>query len=128
VRFPALLLAAILIIQVTTPAFCMTHCLLESAVSSCGMNERESCCTAEKPAVSQIGPGKEFSESTSDELPCNECCLPICSVPLFCCYYQEFTDVNFSVTPVLIARQLPSSNGTPVSGYPDRCFQPPEVI
>ncbi len=144
----AFLLASLFIVQVVTPAICMTDCLFEPAssccvleateeesccipeeeITICSMQEKASCCAAEEITSCTIAEANGIAERTESDIPCNDCGVPCCSVPLCCCFYQEVAEINFSTNVAALTAQLPSNNGIPVSGYLDECFQPPEVI
>jgi hypothetical protein len=143
----AFLLASIFVFQATTPALCMSSCVLESvAGSSCCLTEQteecclmeemecdfvqmeQSCCAAEEMSSCTITVEEGIAQEHESSLPCKDCNIPCCSAPLCCFYFQEITTIDLSVVPVLTAGQLPSNNGTPHEGYHGDCFQPPELI
>lgn len=142
----AFLLASLFVTQASIPAMCMTSCVLESVASSsccliektddccmmeditCSFVEAKSCCAAVEMTACTISEEDGIAEAQQNSRSCSDCNIPCCSAPLCCFYFQEITDLNFSLNLFLLTGQLPSKNGTPESGYRGDCFQPPEFI
>jgi hypothetical protein len=122
----AFLLAFIFTAQATTPALCMTNCALEfiAASTSCASAEQEPCSSEQMTSCTL----NEAAAEKQNTIPCEDCCIPCCSAPLCCFYFQELTTLDLTLNPVLSAGTLPSNNGIPHSGYHTECFQPPESI
>ena len=142
----AFFIASIFVFQTTVPALCMDTCILEAVEQSaccaieesddccmdeavtCSFIEEQSCCAAEEMSSCTISKEDGVTNENHSTLPCKSCNIPCCSAPLCCFYFQEITDIDLSVEPVLLTGQLASSNGIPHQGFRGDCFQPPEVV
>lgn len=144
----AFLLASLFVFQAAIPALCMTNCVMEAGadsscffaeeedvccaeetpVSCCSMEKENVCCAAEAAGSCTLSETDKAGDENKTAIPCNNCCIPCCSAPLCCFYFQEITALNLSLSPVQLSGTLPSNNGIPHSGYLTECFQPPESI
>lgn len=145
----AFLLAALFMFQAGAPALCMTNCVLGSAASqSCCLLEEEeesdccmtgatcgfadesvACCAAQEMSGCTITESNGITEAPENQsTPCRECCVPCCTASLVAASCGGIHELKLSINPVDLAGPFPSNNGTPVSGYLDECFQPPEPI
>ncbi len=129
VKIFAFILASIFVFQASTPALCMTNCILEPVeTSTCCVVEQKSCCASMEASTCSVKEDEGVNEAQEKGIPCSDCCVPCCTAPLCCFFFQEVADFELNVGPLQLSAQLPSSNGTPNQGFRADCFQPPEII
>lgn len=133
----ASILASILLLQVSTPVFCMTERVAKyfSSSSCCAENKNHAATPSEacKP-MSTVGTDHECTLSASNGLSvhkseshaCTDCTIPNCSAPVFGFFCEEATPMNFELAPLSNVTISYPESGIPHDGFLNNAFQPPE--